>query len=369
MEDIEKVWPIERNPTWWKDITAEDLIHAVDYLLLSPRLMAEGTREEVGSGVKYTFSCFGDPAGTLSIMPQVGRVSAKWIRTKVGDKPVPPAETGIEVHISRLGVLTEFVRKNRGRFNLVWTNICLYMEEHVPAELTLRDLIEDDNQVPLGAIYHWAAKSTLSDAPEWLAIAVMATGARNCSTGDLRAYIEEKLAMQPNPEDRREFARVLAQTFAEDFLGKFPTRSVAIETFGQRLHLRSLLDRNYFEKQEKVGQILDLPFEDAETLLAALPLLKDTQARLAQVLPPAAAIGEPEGHKASEAEAPQEAEATHRDSGHYKYGPEDRRRIVEEYRKVRREGRALNKQAWAHSKYDISGKTLLSYEREFPEEE
>lgn len=57
------------------------------------------------------------------------------------------------------------------------------------------------------------------------------------------------------------------------------------------------------------------------------------------------------------------------DSGHYKYPPQERQQIVEEYRDARRRGQALNKDAWARSRWDICGKTLLKYEKEFPAEE
>ena len=55
------------------------------------------------------------------------------------------------------------------------------------------------------------------------------------------------------------------------------------------------------------------------------------------------------------------------DSGHYKYSPDKRREIVNEYRRARDNGEVLNKDRWARGRYFISGKTLLSYEDEFPE--
>jgi hypothetical protein len=55
------------------------------------------------------------------------------------------------------------------------------------------------------------------------------------------------------------------------------------------------------------------------------------------------------------------------DSGHYKYSPAKRRDIAEEYRRARDSDEVWNKDGWAKMKYGISGKTLLSYEDEFPE--
>lgn len=57
-----------------------------------------------------------------------------------------------------------------------------------------------------------------------------------------------------------------------------------------------------------------------------------------------------------------------RDSGHFYYGPSRRREIAREYRRARDAREFINKDSWAQSKYGITGKTLLSYEREFPEE-
>ena len=58
----------------------------------------------------------------------------------------------------------------------------------------------------------------------------------------------------------------------------------------------------------------------------------------------------------------------HADSGHFKYGPEDRRKIAGRFRQDRAAGKALNMEAWA-VKYDIHRKTLKSYLDEFPEGE
>jgi hypothetical protein len=56
------------------------------------------------------------------------------------------------------------------------------------------------------------------------------------------------------------------------------------------------------------------------------------------------------------------------DSGHYHHSPDGRREIVRKYREGRRKGEILNKDAWAKQNHMITGKTLLNYEREFPEE-
>ena len=57
------------------------------------------------------------------------------------------------------------------------------------------------------------------------------------------------------------------------------------------------------------------------------------------------------------------------DSDRYAYSPRKRREIVQHYRAVRDSGLIENKDRWAHSNYNIAGRTLLNYEREFPEEE
>lgn len=56
----------------------------------------------------------------------------------------------------------------------------------------------------------------------------------------------------------------------------------------------------------------------------------------------------------------------HSDSGHFAYGPNQRRDIVAHYRRER--GAIVNKGAWAQQHYGISGKTLRNYEIEYPEE-
>jgi hypothetical protein len=57
------------------------------------------------------------------------------------------------------------------------------------------------------------------------------------------------------------------------------------------------------------------------------------------------------------------------ESDRYAYSPRKRRKIVEHYRAVRDRGLIENKDRWAQSNYNITGRTLLNYEREFPEEE
>ncbi len=74
-------------------------------------------------------------------------------------------------------------------------------------------------------------------------------------------------------------------------------------------------------------------------------------------------------HKPSnvDSEQPAPAEGNSADSGHFSYPPEKRREIVNAYREARRKGEINNKNSWA-GKHGITGKTLLAYEREFPEE-
>lgn len=58
-----------------------------------------------------------------------------------------------------------------------------------------------------------------------------------------------------------------------------------------------------------------------------------------------------------------------RGSDHYTYpDPDKRRAIVSHYRRDKAMGSVANKDAWAQVNYMISGRTLLNYEREFPEE-
>ena len=57
------------------------------------------------------------------------------------------------------------------------------------------------------------------------------------------------------------------------------------------------------------------------------------------------------------------------ESDRYAFSPRKRRKIVEHYRAVRDSGVIENKNRWAQSNYNITGRTLLNYEREFAEEE
>ena len=55
------------------------------------------------------------------------------------------------------------------------------------------------------------------------------------------------------------------------------------------------------------------------------------------------------------------------ESDHYAYPRQRRREIVHHFRVARRRGEVQNKEGWARANYSISGRTLLNYEREFPE--
>lgn len=54
-------------------------------------------------------------------------------------------------------------------------------------------------------------------------------------------------------------------------------------------------------------------------------------------------------------------------SGKFAYDYEKRREIVQQYWEARQRGQITNKDAWANTHHDISGKTLDNYIREFPE--
>jgi hypothetical protein len=54
-----------------------------------------------------------------------------------------------------------------------------------------------------------------------------------------------------------------------------------------------------------------------------------------------------------------------RDSGHFNYSPKKRREIVKAFRTARDLGSVENRDAWAQSNYNITGKTLSNYEKEF----
>jgi hypothetical protein len=59
--------------------------------------------------------------------------------------------------------------------------------------------------------------------------------------------------------------------------------------------------------------------------------------------------------------------ASRRETDHWAYKRAKRKQIVTEYRAARQRGEVANKGGWA-SKHGITGRTLLKYEKEFPEE-
>lgn len=73
---------------------------------------------------------------------------------------------------------------------------------------------------------------------------------------------------------------------------------------------------------------------------------------------------------ASSARAPlatvKEAE-TDQETDHFAYRQQQRLDIVNHYRAARNNGKVENKDSWARCQYGITGRTLLNYEREFPE--
>jgi glucan phosphoethanolaminetransferase (alkaline phosphatase superfamily) len=54
---------------------------------------------------------------------------------------------------------------------------------------------------------------------------------------------------------------------------------------------------------------------------------------------------------------------------YFAYDEAKRELIVNDYREARARGEVINKDSWARSKYNISGKTLKDYEDEFPKKE
>ena len=60
------------------------------------------------------------------------------------------------------------------------------------------------------------------------------------------------------------------------------------------------------------------------------------------------------------------ARNSRKNSGHFTYDYKGRRKIVEHFREEKNEGKISNSDAWASSKYGITGKTLKSYLDEFP---
>jgi hypothetical protein len=57
-----------------------------------------------------------------------------------------------------------------------------------------------------------------------------------------------------------------------------------------------------------------------------------------------------------------------KESNHYHYPHSKRREIVEHYRRDKRQGKVRSMDNWSHFHYCISGRTLRSYIKEFPEE-
>jgi hypothetical protein len=64
----------------------------------------------------------------------------------------------------------------------------------------------------------------------------------------------------------------------------------------------------------------------------------------------------------------QEKKPKKSNTGYFAHPLEKRKQIVNDFRVARAKGEVENKNAWAQSHHGITGKTLLSYEKEFPEE-
>jgi len=58
---------------------------------------------------------------------------------------------------------------------------------------------------------------------------------------------------------------------------------------------------------------------------------------------------------------------TDQETDHFAYRQQQRLDIVNHYRAARNNGKVENKDSWARCQYGITGRTLLNYEREFPE--
>lgn len=78
---------------------------------------------------------------------------------------------------------------------------------------------------------------------------------------------------------------------------------------------------------------------------------------------------EPDQTFAAGTDEPRESGLGHQSSGHYAYPPERRKEIVSSYREAHARGEIENTNAWAQSRYGISGKTLKRYVKEFPDAE
>jgi hypothetical protein len=69
--------------------------------------------------------------------------------------------------------------------------------------------------------------------------------------------------------------------------------------------------------------------------------------------------------RSAEADSNSDGENIPRNSGHFRYSPEKRRQIVEEYLEARKKGRIKDKDVWAQARYGIAGRTLWNYEQEY----
>jgi hypothetical protein len=153
----------------------------------------------------------------------------------------------------------------------------------ISLQKTFRELLNED-QIPLGRLLHWAAKTSLSDLSNTLAIVIMASAAKQAAKGRLKNKLEDELNQCANDIERIELAKFIAPLFASDFLKEFPTRAEAERKFDQLVTIRSLLDKSYSEQRVVVEQWLDLTLDEGKTLLAALPLVRDAQDRLVKRL-------------------------------------------------------------------------------------
>jgi len=148
---------------------------------------------------------------------------------------------------------------------------------------TFREFLNED-QIPLGRLLHWAAKTSLSDLSNILAVVIMASSAKQAAKGPLKNKLEDELNQCANDDERIELAEFIAPLFASDFLTEFPTRAKAERKFDQLVNIRSLFDESYSEQRRVVAQWLDLALEEGKILLAALPLVRDAQDRIVKRL-------------------------------------------------------------------------------------
>lgn len=64
---------------------------------------------------------------------------------------------------------------------------------------------------------------------------------------------------------------------------------------------------------------------------------------------------------------PERRPCTVRETDHFAFPRQERQEVVRHFRAARERGEVQNKDRWAQTNYNISGRTLLNYEREFPE--